>query len=42
MELLILGSVLLGAGLLSLAGVFDGDDDKDDDTPGPAAGNTWQ
>ncbi|MDZ4309674.1 MAG: hypothetical protein U1A24_03830 [Cypionkella sp.] len=33
MELLILGSVLLTGGLLSLAGVFDGDDDKDDDTP---------
>ncbi len=36
MELLILGSLLLTGGLLSLAGVFDGDDDKDDSPPDDA------
>ncbi|MFC3180942.1 calcium-binding protein [Cypionkella sinensis] len=33
MDLLILGSLLLTGGLLALAGVFDGGDDKDDDKP---------
>lgn len=33
MDLLILGSLLLTGGLLSLAGVFDGGDDKDDSPP---------
>ncbi|MES2432608.1 MAG: hypothetical protein V4586_02120 [Pseudomonadota bacterium] len=33
MDLLILGSLLLTGGLLSLAGVFDGDDDKDESPP---------
>ena len=36
MDLLILGSLLLTGGLLALAGVFYGGDDKDDDRPDPA------